>query len=278
MRAQRLLRWVSLLLVASFALVALDNVHRLGPYRNTGQTVAAPVLSLASDAANQMVSFAAVLGEIGRLNQESRRLRDENRQLTEQNVQLQALGQENAQLRALLSFKQAHPQHAYAPAAVIARGTNNLLPMLTIAAGSADGLKVGMAVVDASGLIGRLSSVAPNVATVLPITNPGSAVPVHTNARGARTSGMVQDEPGAGLVLNYVPATAPLQQGAWLLTSGLGGSYPPDLPVARVDQVRQSVVDLFQAALLTPAADIEHSQTVLVVTDFVPQIPPTEPS
>ena len=270
MRAQRLLRWVSLFLIGAFGLLALDSLHLVGSSAEAGRAVIAPFAWAASIVADEATGAWATIGAIGELNQRDEKLRAENAQLTAQNQQLEALGRENASLRQLLSFKETHPTFTYHPASIIARGTNNLQPMLTLDQGSADGLQVGMSVVDPGGLLGRITRLGAHVATVLPVDNPASAVAAYVNAESGTPTGMVRYEPGAGLILDFVQATAPLRVGDWVMTSGLGGTYPRDLPVGRIREIRQRPVDLFQVAVLDPAADLENDRIVLAVTNFVP--------
>jgi cell shape-determining protein MreC len=77
-------------------------------------------------------------------------------------------------------------------------------------------------------------------------------------------------ETGRGLTLSLVPAAVRLQAGAWVLTSGTGGEFPPNVPVGVIISSRQQDVALFQTALVQPAVDVEHVQDALVITDFVP--------
>jgi rod shape-determining protein MreC len=279
LRLQRLIRWVSLFLIGAFGLVALDTLQLVGRYQRAGETLLAPFSWAASMLGNDAAGTWDSVSSIGQLEQENRRLRDENARLAQQNLQLQVSGQENTTLRQLLAYKQAHPEHRYQPAAVIARGTNNLEAMLTIDQGSADGLQVGMAVVDSGGLVGKITRLESHAAVVTPVDNAGSAVAAYVSIAGGTEksdpSGVVQYEPGAGLLLQFVPATAPLQQGDEVLTSGLGGTFARGLPVGRIGQVHQQPVDLFQMAVVTPAADLRNGRQVLVVTDFVPQPLPT---
>lgn len=276
MRAHRLLRWISVLFLGAFGLLVLDTMQVLNRYQDGPRAVLAPLSWAASIAVDDAGATWSTISSIGTLQQENRQLRAENAQLVQRNLQLEAAGRDNAALRQLLDFKQANPTHTYHPATIIARGTNNLEPMLTLDQGAKDGVQVGMSVVDAGGLIGRVARVTDHAAAVLPLSNAASAVAVYVNTNnGDRSStGVVQYEAGGGLLLQFVQATAPLQTGDWVLTSGLGGAFPRDLPVGRIKELRQRPVDLFQIAVLDPASDPLHDRVVLVVTDFVPQAMP----
>jgi rod shape-determining protein MreC len=55
-----------------------------------------------------------------------------------------------------------------------------------------------------------------------------------------------------------------------VLTSGLGGAYPPEVPVGSVLTVRQRDFELFQQAVIQPSVDFEALEIVLVITNFQP--------
>src|SRR6185437_10114213 len=143
---------------------ALDTLQLDRHYQIAGETLLAPFTWAAAVIGDDVAGTWQSISAIGQLEQENRQLRAENARLAQQNLQLQAAGQVNGTLRQLLDYKQAHPEHQYHPAAVIARGTNNLEAMLTIDQGSGDALRLGMAVVDAGGLVGQITRLAPHAA------------------------------------------------------------------------------------------------------------------
>jgi rod shape-determining protein MreC len=59
------------------------------------------------------------------------------------------------------------------------------------------------------------------------------------------------------------------------LTSGLGGVFPPDIPVGHIVSVRTRDFELFQRAVLQPIVDFENLEIVLIITNFQPvdQVP-----
>ncbi|MCL4545660.1 MAG: rod shape-determining protein MreC [Chloroflexi bacterium] len=277
MRFQRPLRWVVILLIAAVGILALDSRGSLDRF---GAWIRAPLVPLAWGASvltDQIDSGAANLAAIGNLITENRKLRAENARLQAENLRLQALGSEDAHLRQLLGFKQLYPKHTYYPARIITRSGNNIDPMITLDAGSIVGIKPGMAVVDGDALIGRVTQVSRDAAVVLPITNPSSAVAAKVVGQSATTTGIVQEEEGEGLLLRFAQATAPLRIGDWVVTSGMGGTFPPDLPIGRITAIQQGQVDVFQQAMLRPASSLEADTIVLVITDFVPLQLPAQP-
>ncbi|MGH2625713.1 MAG: rod shape-determining protein MreC, partial [Anaerolineales bacterium] len=55
-----------------------------------------------------------------------------------------------------------------------------------------------------------------------------------------------------------------------VLTSGLGGLFPPNVPVGQVISVRRRDFELFQQAVIQPTVDFERLQIVLVITNYNP--------
>jgi rod shape-determining protein MreC len=67
------------------------------------------------------------------------------------------------------------------------------------------------------------------------------------------------------LELRYLPATADIQLGDELVTSGLGGRFPPDYPVAHVTAIDEDRVRGFVTVLAEPRARLDSSREVLVI-------------
>jgi rod shape-determining protein MreC len=72
------------------------------------------------------------------------------------------------------------------------------------------------------------------------------------------------------LTLDMIPQAADVQAGNLVLTSGLGGNFPPNLLVGQVTGVRSQDQDLFQRASIQPGVDFSQLDIVLVITNFRP--------
>jgi len=203
------------------------------------------------------------------------RLTQRNAELEAEVARLQAdiinLQQQNADLQvlsALLDFARANPENEYVSAAVIGRDPSPFLQYVIINQGSDDGLRRGMPVVSSQGLIGRVAAVTANAARVQLISDPSSTVNVKLKNTGAEASltGSITGE----LTLESIPQEASVSTGELILTSGLGGNYPPDILVGQVTGVRQSPVELFQTALVQPVEEFSKLDIVMVITNFQP--------
>lgn len=227
---------------------------------------------LLSPAEAAMTGLAGLGGDVFGIFGDIASLRHQNAQLTSQNAQLrrrlaQAQGAltENQQLRRALAFEQTYG-HSVRPAQVIARSPEPLARTLTIDRGSADGLAPGMVVASPAGLVGRLVSVASHSAIVQTLADPASRV----NAYDAATS-LEGTVIGGGTTLTMeLPARANtvLKPGDWVLSSGVGGSYPRGLVVGQVTSFQSQDTAALEYAQLAWPDDYSSLSLVLVITDY----------
>ncbi|PWH13452.1 MAG: rod shape-determining protein MreC [Anaerolineae bacterium] len=212
--------------------------------------------------------FLTVPRDVAALRQRNAELEAEVARLQAQVVQLQSQVADTQALAALVNFSRANPENVYTAATVIGRDPSPFLRYIIIDRGSNQGLRRGMPVVTEQGLVGRVDAVIGSAARVQLITDPTSAVNVRLERadREAILTGTVAGD----LILDLLPQDVTLEIGDVVLTSGLGGSYPADLIVGQVINVRRRDSDLFQQAFVQPAVDFAQLKLVLVITDFRP--------
>ena len=208
------------------------------------------------------------------LRGENQRVQGQVDELIYQLTLLREIELENKNLRDLLNMREQSPD-ILGPGAdllfaeVIGRDPSNLLRFIVIDRGSRDGLKEGMPVMTARGLVGQLREVRPSSAKVMLLTDPSSAI--NALVQRSRATGIVEGQTGTNLVLRYLPQTAGIaQEGDLVLTSGLGGHLPRRLLIGEIVEVRRSDVEMFQEARLRPAVDLDRLETVIVVRQFTP--------
>ena len=197
-------------------------------------------------------------------------------QLQVQVIELQQRVNETEILAALVDFSRSNPESTYKAAAVIGRDPSPFLHYIIINRGSNDDIRRGMPVVTNQGLVGRVDAVIADASRVQLITDPASAVNVYLQNAGttAVTFGSVTGD----VTLDMISQDAIVQPGDLILTSGLGGGYPSDLPIGQVISIRSLEFELFQQAAIQPAVDFTRLAIVLVITNFRPvDISPLEP-
>jgi rod shape-determining protein MreC len=82
---------------------------------------------------------------------------------------------------------------------------------------------------------------------------------------------------GDRLVLPTIPMAADVKEGDRLLTSGLGGRFPPGFPVGEITRVAPAPTGMFLEAQAQPSADINRSEDVLLLHDQAEPAGPPEP-
>jgi rod shape-determining protein MreC len=202
------------------------------------------------------------------LRQRNAELENDVASLQAQVIELQQRVGETEILAALVDFSRANPESSYKAAGVIGRDPSPFLHYVIIDRGSNDGIQRGMPVVTAQGLVGRVDAVIADAARVQLITDPGSSVNVrlqNSNVEAVLTGSVTGD-----LSLDLIPQDVPIQEGNVILTSGLGGGYPPDLIVGQVTNIRRREADLFQQAFVQPVVDLTRLEIVLIITNFRP--------
>ena len=221
-----------------------------------------------SERFNAIQDFLTAPQDIARLRQRNADLEAQVSLLQAQIIELQQQLAETNVLSALVDFARTNPENRYIAAAVIARDPSPFISYLIINRGSDDGLRRGMPVVTQQGLIGRIAAVTAGAARVQLVTDTSAVVNVRLEPSQAQA--ILTGQLTGDLVLDMVPQDAPIQAGDLVLTSGLGGGYPPNLLVGQVATIRSTDQDIFQSASVQPVVDFTQIQIVLVITNFQP--------
>ena len=212
--------------------------------------------------------FLTAPRDVASLRQRNAELEAEVSSLQAQVIQLQQQVGETDILAALVDFSLARSENTYKAAAVIGRDPSPFLHYVIINAGSNDGVLRGMPVVTNQGLVGRIDAVIADAARVQLITDPGSKVNVRL--QNAETEASLVGSVTGDLTLELIPQDFDIEQGDLVLTSGLGGGYPPDLIIGQVVNIRSRDFDLFQQATVQPVVDFNRLQIVLIIINFQP--------
>ncbi|MFO8023759.1 rod shape-determining protein MreC [Thiohalophilus sp.] len=264
-----------LLILISVTLMTVD--HRTS-YINTlrsGLSVVVYPLQYAVNLPADFVDWASqTFVTRNTLLTENEELRTQNRLLKSQLQKLTFIESENVHLRELLqSSKRAGERILIAE--LLAVDLDPYRKQVVINKGSThDELYIGQPVVDAHGVMGKLTHVTPFSSTALLITDPNHAVPVQVNRNGLRA---VAVGSGEGTVeLLHLPNNADIQEGDLLVSSGLGCVYPAGYPVATVTEVTTNPRLPFAEIVAEPVARLQRSREVLLVWPALANLPPME--
>ena len=212
------------------------------------------VLRAPSDLAALRAQNAELELEIARLQQEI--------------IALQEQVAESEILSALLDYARTQPENRYLAADVIGKDTSAFLRSLWIGRGSDAGILKGMPVVTERGLVGRIAEVFATSSRIQLITDPEIAVNV--KLQNSRAEGVLAPQLNGEIWIDLINQDADISPGELVLTSGLGGRYPPEIPVGEVISVRKRDYELFQQAVIQPSVNVDEIGIVLVITNFRP--------
>lgn len=160
-------------------------------------------------------------------------LRRQNVLLLDELSRLRSSAQDNKRLRELLNYRE-QTEYPLESVVFVGKELTGIQNSLTIDAGSNQGVEVGMPVVSADGLVGRVILTTGQYAQVMPFFN--SLFKVSARIQGIRAYGVVSWEGKSlsRLIMKYVPQTIPVDSGRVIETSGYSNQFPPGIPIGRV--------------------------------------------
>ncbi|MEE8387883.1 MAG: rod shape-determining protein MreC [Acidiferrobacterales bacterium] len=190
-------------------------------------------------------------------------LREQHQLLQARLQKYEALDAENKRLRSLLGSATRVADRATV-AELVEVSAEPFTRTIVIGKGGRDGVYLGQPVLDAYGVVGQVTEVSVHISRVTLITDPGHAIPVQVKRNGLRT---ILSGTGADDTLNipYLTASANIQTGDLLTTSGMGGRFPPRYPVARITEVVNDPNEAFLKVTAEPVARLRHHKEVLLV-------------
>jgi rod shape-determining protein MreC len=130
--------------------------------------------------------------------------------------------------------------------------------------GTRDGVYSGQSLIDSNGVMGQIVHAGPFSSNALLITDPSHALPVQAHRSGLRAVA-VGTGPMNLLKLLHIPNNADLRVGDLLVTSGLGGRFPPGYPVGHVTSIERDRGRPFANIRVEPTARLERNREVLLV-------------
>ena len=256
----------------SIALMTIDHrQHHLDSVRAALSVVVYPLQWLVDLPGSTSEWFRESLSTRRELQEENASLRTQQLVLNTQLQKLEALEAENMRLRALLDSSFQVGERPMLIAELLSVDMDPYRHQVEINKGSLEHLFDGQPLLDSQGVMGQLVHVAPFTATAMLITDPSHAIPVQINRTGLRTIAL-----GTGsidrLELPHIPTNADVRVGDLLVSSGLGGRFPPGYPVAEVISVEQDPGNPFSTVIARPRARLDRSREVLLV--WPPEAPP----
>ena len=260
--------YIALGLIALLALAILNLPDRASARLKAGiSSLFLPLLGLANSSeqlADEALDQLTPRRELLRQNQELRRERD---QLLQRARQADALERENAQLRQRLGWQQQQP-HKVRLAQVVLREPSNWWRAVQIDLGSRDQITNNLSVLSAEGcLVGRIAAVSLTRSQVVLVGDPNChvAAVVENETHDTGVIGTSTPLNGGFVQLGYLSQTANLRPGQRVKTSGLGGIFPPGIPIGQIVDSEPTADGFGRVARVRLAANLDALEEVWVL-------------
>jgi len=199
---------------------------------------------------------------------ENDELRDDNIELSAEVARLREARAENSRLRKLVAFRDS-VSFNMVPARVVGKDITKQDNLLTLNVGTSDSVRVGMAVIDERGIVGKVVLTSEDYALVMPHQNTNFRVPAQIDLLGrdgvVRWEGTATDR----LLMEYVVKTEPVVTGQLIVTSGFSGTFPAGIPVGKVDSVFAARGRNDLVIYLDPSSPISTVDYVYVLLDEI---------
>ncbi|MGV3654137.1 MAG: rod shape-determining protein MreC [Noviherbaspirillum sp.] len=262
-------------LIAIVLLVVDARMRTLGAVRHAIGTALYPLQMVALLPRDALYTAGAYFTSVSALQQENALLKSRqvaNAQLLQQGQHLAA---ENAHLRRLLQAAERVPVKSVM-SEVLYDTRDAFTRKIVLDRGTQHGVVPGQPVIDDLGVVGQVTRVFPFTAEVTLLTDKDQAIAVQSVRSGVRSVAYGRGQSGV-MELRFLAASADVEKGDLLVTSGLDGVFPPGLAVARVAQIESTSSDAFARIVCQPAAGVNRNKQLLILLPELKPPPPPPP-
>ncbi|MCX5748735.1 MAG: rod shape-determining protein MreC [Candidatus Saganbacteria bacterium] len=257
----------SVLVIALIVIVNIPILREIPPVRFTKSFISFITYPF-QFAAYKIVSGAKYsLGSVAALRgaqKENERLRERLSQEKAVNSLLESVIGENRQMRGLLNFKRKDPfVMSLLAAEVVSRSASSWFEVVTADKGTADGVHAEKAVINESGLVGRVIEADKYSSRIMLITDPGCGISV-----AIKRTGNIGSASGLGegkMRIRYIDSAADVRVNDEVVTSGNSSVFPKGLIVGRVSSTGKKDYDLFQQVMIDTAVDFSNLEKIFIL-------------
>ncbi len=269
----RLIKILALALSVTLALAALAHLGD-NPVQRIANTVMTPVFKAVNTVVTPVRKFFGYVADAGKYEEEIEKLKTTVNTLKAENKSREEYIKENRRLKELLDLRDGSmAAYETVTARVVSYEPNNWYDTLMLSKGTAHGISADDIVITNLGVVGRVTSAGRNWAEVSTLINISGSVGVKLSRTGdigvvSGDANLAQDK---NCRLEYLSNDKSLMKGDILVTSGLGGIYPPDLIVGKVTDIKSDSAGNLDFGVVEPSVDFSSLYEVLVITE-IPEV------
>ena len=261
---------LSLLCVCMIGITTIKG-SILNPLRTAVGYVLVPIQSGVNRVGGGLYNELSSVGKLKTALAENETLKTRVDELTEENTRLRSEQFELERLRSLYELDQEYMQYHKIGARIIAKDSGSWFSVFRIDKGSDDGIKEDMNVIAGGGLVGIVTDVGANYATVRSIIDDSSRVSAMAQQSGDSciVAGDLQLFKEGRLKLSYMEKDDDIKDGDMIVTSNISGKFLPGILVGYATDITVDYNDnLTKSGYLIPAARFDRLQEVLVIKDL----------
>ena len=261
---------LSLLCVCMIGITTIKG-SILNPLRTAVGYVLVPIQSGVNRVGGGLYNELSSVGKLKTALAENETLKTRVDELTEENTRLRSEQFELERLRSLYELDQEYMQYHKIGARIIAKDSGSWFSVFRIDKGSDDGIKEDMNVIAGGGLVGIVTDVGANYATVRSIIDDSSRVSAMAQQSGDSciVAGDLQLFKEGRLKLSYMEKDDDIKDGDMIVTSNISGKFLPGILVGYATDITVDYnYNLTKSGYLIPAARFDRLQEVLVITDL----------
>ena len=231
----------------------------------------APFQRAAAAVSNGVSSLWEKYTNIDAILEENEKLTTENAELRGQMADYDKLKAENEAYKALTNIQEQHPEMSYVSSFVIGRDPLDSFYGFTLDKGSLDGVEANDAITSDEGyLLGVVTEVDLTSCKVMTILHPSfnaAGVVSRTRDNGIITGSADYAADGLCILSNLSRGTL-TKANDQVITTGLGGVFPPDVLVGVVQELVPEASGKSTIAVLKPGADPRTVKHVFIITNY----------
>lgn len=234
-------------------------------------TLLSPLRNAANSISESSESLLSSFTQGSRYQAEIEELKKENAALKNELTDFEETKQQLAELQQFMGIKEEHEDHIYSePCTIIGYVTNDPYHSFIINKGQDDGISLHDPVVTGEGIVGIISSVSSNSATVQTILSPDLSI--GAISANNRYTGIIEGEillaSEYKCRMIYLDRETKLKEGDLVTTSSASGLFPKGYLIGTVESVEIMESGLSKYAVITPAVDFESMTSVVAIIDY----------
>ncbi len=239
------------------------------PVRNAVDSVVLPMQRGINVVGRSISDRMEVLENIEDLQEENARLKAELEVLRQEAQIVASEKYELDALKELFELDQKYPDYEKVAARIIARESNGWYNIFTIDKGYEDGIAVNMNVMAGNGLVGIVTAVRKNSATVRSIIDDSSNVSgmvLRTSDTCIVSGDLTLMMTDGRIRITMIPLNSTVRENEEVVTSHISDKYQQGILIGYISEIRIDSSNMTKTAYLTPVVDFEHLDEVLIIT------------